>query len=81
MTDVGEFGQAGSEGIQRRGQIYGQQPAIAHQGLHFQTAEVARRVAAGETRSPLRPLSASISVLRVLDEIRRHTGDLYADEG
>jgi predicted dehydrogenase len=56
------------------------EPQIAHQGLHFQAAEVARRITAGETGSALRPLSASISVLRVMDEIRRQTGDRYSDE-
>ena len=53
---------------------------IAHEGLHYQAAEVARRITAGETGSPLRPLSASISVLRVMDEVRRQTGDRYPDE-
>jgi predicted dehydrogenase len=58
------------------------EPAVAHQGLHYQAAEVARRIAAGETGSPLRPLSASIGVLRVIDEVRRQTGDRYpADDG
>jgi hypothetical protein len=56
------------------------EPPIAHQGLHYQTAEVARRITAGETGSPLRPLSASIAVLRVMDEVRRQTGDRYPDE-
>jgi predicted dehydrogenase len=53
---------------------------IAHEGLHFQAAEVARRIAAGEAGSPLRPLSASIDVLRVMDEVRRQTNDRYQDE-
>ena len=56
------------------------EPRIAHQGLHYQAAEVARRIAAGETGAPLRPLSASIDVLRVMDEVRRQTGDRYPDE-
>jgi predicted dehydrogenase len=53
---------------------------IAHQGLHYQAADVARRIAAGETGSPLRPLPASINVLRVIDEVRRQTLDRYPDE-
>jgi predicted dehydrogenase len=56
------------------------EPRIAHEGLHFQAAEVARRIAGGETGSPLRPLSASINVLRVIDEVRRQTSDRYPDE-
>jgi predicted dehydrogenase len=53
---------------------------IAHEGLHYQAAEVARRITAGETGSPMRPLAASISVLRVMDEIRHQTQDQYPDE-
>ena len=56
------------------------EPRIAHEGLHYQAAEVARRITAGETGSPLRPLSASIRVLRVMDEVRRQTHDRYPDE-
>jgi predicted dehydrogenase len=48
----------------------------AHEGgLHFQAADVARRIAAGETGSPLRPLSRSIAVLAIMDEVRRQTND------
>ena len=48
----------------------------AHEGgLHFQAAEVARRVTAGETSSPLRPLSLSIETLAIMDEVRAQTQD------
>jgi predicted dehydrogenase len=48
----------------------------AHEGgLHFQAADVARRIAAGETGSPLRPLERSIEVLAIMDEVRRQTND------
>ena len=57
-----------------------EEPRIAHGGLHFQAAEVARRIAAGEAESPMRPLSASINLLRVMDEVRRQTNDRYQDE-
>ena len=56
------------------------EPLIAHEGLHYQAAEVARRITAGDTQSSLRPLSTSISVLKVMDEVRRQTGDHYPDE-
>jgi predicted dehydrogenase len=56
------------------------EPRIGHDALHFQAAEVARRIHAGETGSPLRPLSVSIEVLHVMDEVRRQTGDLFPDE-
>jgi predicted dehydrogenase len=47
---------------------------IAHEALHFQAAEVARRISAGETGSPLRPLAASITTLEVLDAIEAAAG-------
>ncbi len=47
---------------------YDEEP-VAHEALHFQAAEVARRISAGETGSPLRPLAASIATLEVLDAI------------
>ena len=48
-----------------------------HGGLHFQAAEVARRIAAGETESPLRPLTDTISYLEVMDEVRRQLAITY----
>ena len=47
---------------------YDEQP-IAHQALHFQAAEVARRITTGDTGSPLRPLASSVRTLEVLDAI------------
>lgn len=47
---------------------YDEEP-VAHEALHFQAAEVARRITAGEIESPLRRLSASIATLEVLDRI------------
>jgi len=46
----------------------------AHEGgLHFQAADVARRIKAGETESPLRPLARSIEVLAIMDKVRHQT--------
>jgi len=42
---------------------------IGHEALHFQAAEVARRITAGDTGSPLRPLADSVATLEVLDAI------------
>ncbi len=50
------------------------EPAIAHEGLHHQAAEVARLVADGRTESPLRPLEDSILMLDTFDEVRRQVG-------
>ncbi|GAA4964892.1 Gfo/Idh/MocA family oxidoreductase [Kineococcus glutinatus] len=48
--------------------------ATGHDGLHHEAAEVARRIDAGETGSPLWPLERSLAVLEVLDAIRGRTG-------
>jgi len=50
-------------------------------GLHFQAAEAARRIAAGERETPIRPLSASITSLEASDEIRRQVGISFAAAG
>ena len=47
---------------------FDEQP-VAHDALHFQAAEVARRITAGEIGSPLRPLAASIATIDVLDAL------------
>lgn len=73
----GRFTLTAADGTSR---LHYDEPPIAHQGLHYQAAEVARRITAGETGSALRPLSGSIGVLQVMDEIRRQTGDRYPGE-
>ena len=47
---------------------------VEHDALHFEAAEVARRVHAGETGSPLRPWADTIGTLEVMDRIRETTG-------
>ena len=54
------------------------EPRVAHDALHFEAAEVARCIAAGELESPLRPLADSIATMRVIDEIRRQCGIVFA---
>lgn len=54
-------------------------PAPEH-GLHFQAAEVARQVTAGETQSPLMPLDTSVAVMEVLDAVRAQLGVTYPGE-
>jgi hypothetical protein len=43
-------------------------------------AEAARRIAAGATESPIRPLADSIATLDVMDEIRRQLAIRYPTE-
>ena len=56
------------------------EPAIGHDGLHFEAAEVARCITAGLLESPLRPLADSIATMRVVDEIRRQLGIVFDEE-
>jgi predicted dehydrogenase len=56
------------------------EPRTAHDALHFEAAEVARRIAEGRLESPIRPLAESILTLQVMDEIRRQIGIRFAAE-
>ena len=56
------------------------EPRIAHEGLHFEAAEVARCISAGRLQSPLRALADSIATLRIVDEIRRQVGIGFNEE-
>jgi hypothetical protein len=46
------------------------EPQTGHAGLHFEAAEAARRIAAGDLESPLRPLADTIATMEVMDAIR-----------
>lgn len=50
------------------------EPMVEHDALHFEAAEVARRIIAGETGSPLRPWAATVATLEVMDRVRAATG-------
>lgn len=54
--------------------LHWDEPRVAHSAMHFQAAEVARRVTAGQTGSPTRPLAGTIAYLEVMDEVRRQLG-------
>jgi predicted dehydrogenase len=56
------------------------EPAVGHEGLFVTAVEAARRIAAGETGTPLRPLVDSVATLRVVDEIRRQIGVTFLEE-
>lgn len=49
-------------------------------GFQYQAAEVARRVAAGETESPVITHEDTLAVMRTMDEIRRQVGVAYPGE-
>lgn len=51
------------------------------EGLHYQAAEAARRITAGDVQTPLRPLSDSITMLEASDAIRRQAGITFEAAG
>jgi predicted dehydrogenase len=56
------------------------EPAIGHDGLYVTAVEAARRITAGDTATPLRPLADSVATLRVVDEVRRQIGVTFLEE-
>ncbi|WP_392543653.1 Gfo/Idh/MocA family protein [Oryzobacter telluris] len=54
--------------------LHWDEPAVDHDALHFEAAEVARRIAAGETGSPWRPWADTVTALDVMDRVRAATG-------
>ena len=54
------------------------EPRVDHGGLHFEAAEVARRITAGETGSPLRPWADTVATLEVMDRVRAEAGIDFA---
>jgi predicted dehydrogenase len=50
------------------------EPMVEHDALHFEAAEVARRIVSGETGSPLRPWADTVATLEVMDRVREATG-------
>lgn len=72
----GEFSLRGVEGS-----VLGwEEEPVAHGALHFQAAEVARRLSVGETGSPLRPVADTITTMATMDEVRGQLGIVYAEE-
>lgn len=60
--------------------LHHSEPAAGHAALYVSAVEAARRIAAGETTTPLRTPSDSIATLRVVDEIRRRIGQTFVEE-
>jgi predicted dehydrogenase len=56
------------------------EPNIAHGGMFWQAAEVARCVNSGALQSPLRPLEASVTTLALMDRTRQILGDRFPGE-
>ncbi len=55
------------------GELVWDEPAVAHDALHFEAAAAAADIVTGRLESPVRPLAASIATLRTLDRITAAT--------
>jgi predicted dehydrogenase len=77
---AGAFYRPTSFTVHRRGAEPRQASYLEDHGLHHEAAEVARRVAAGDTESPRMPWQGTLEVLRTLDEVRAQVGVRYPGE-
>jgi predicted dehydrogenase len=77
---AGNFYGPSSFRVQRRdGRVWTfEQPGS--KGLQYEAAEVARRIAAGETQSPLMTWDHTVEVMRTLDAVRAQVGVVYPGE-
>jgi len=69
-----------STSVDGSSQLTFREPAVGHEALYFQAAEVARCIDAGRRESSVPPLAESIATLEVLDEIRRQIGVVFDEE-
>ena len=49
-------------------------------GFQYQAAEVARRIAAGDTESPILTHQSTLEIMHILDEVRSQIGLVYPNE-
>jgi predicted dehydrogenase len=56
------------------------EPAVGHEGMYFEAAEVARCVSSGLRETPLRPLADSVATLHAMDAARARCGIAYPGE-
>ena len=77
----GPFHQPGPVALRLRNgaDLHWDEPRVEHAGLHFEAAEVARRITAGEIGSPLRPWADTVATLDVMDRLRDAAGIGFAE--
>jgi hypothetical protein len=49
-------------------------------GYEYEIAEVARRISAGQTESPVMPLDETVAIMGILDQMRAQTGVVFPGE-
>jgi len=57
-----------------------EEPAAMYAYLGYEAAETARRITAGETSTPYRPMADTVSTMEIIDEIRRQIGIVFPGE-
>jgi hypothetical protein len=57
-----------------------EEPAAMYAYLGYEAAETARRIVAGETSTPYRPMADTVSTLEIIDEVRRQIGIVFPGE-
>ena len=80
ITVAGSFYGPTSFHVQRRDGRVWEFDHPGAKGLQYEAAEVARRIAAGETQSPQMSWDGTLAVLRTMDEVRRQIGVAYPGE-
>jgi predicted dehydrogenase len=55
---------------------YDEEP-VGYAALAYEAAETARRIVAGETATPYRPMADTLATLEIIDEVRRQIGIVF----
>jgi predicted dehydrogenase len=76
----GRFYSPTSYRVTRRDGMVWTSDAHVPNGYAYEAAEVARRVAAGETESPAMTMGQTLDVMRTMDEVRKQIGLTYPGE-
>jgi predicted dehydrogenase len=57
-----------------------EEPLAGYAYLAYEAAETARRIVAGETSTPYRPMADTVSSMEIIDEVRRQIGIVFPNE-
>jgi predicted dehydrogenase len=57
-----------------------EEPAAMYAYLGYEAAETARRISAGDTATPYRPMADTVSTMEIIDEVRRQIGIVFPGE-
>ena len=57
-----------------------EEPPAMYAYLSYEAAETAQRIVAGETSTPYRPMTDTVSTMEIIDEVRRQIGIVFPGE-